>query len=342
MTKNLLVVSLAVLGLLYLCFKPQASAPRVTELTGMAMTVPYRVVIGEKLSSDKIKTVQNIVSAAFRQVDSLYNQWNPESEISKLNAAAGGVDIPISSEMSHFLNLVDRLVAVTGGLFDPSVEPAVQMWKPYLAAGITPSDEEVAALRPLVGWSHIHLKDKHLTKDSDQIKLNFDGIAKGFGVDLLVYNLVEAGFTSVFVEWGGEIKVAGNHPDNRPWRVYISGLQSSQVKQALATVELVESALATSGDYHQNWSVLCPDGVSRTYCHIINPVTLQPVEVRKSSIASASVLTSTCAAADALATAAMVLENRTDVESWALVLQEHYPSLQFWFAFRTMSSNQSR
>lgn len=334
MNRNLLLLSLVVLGLLYLCFKPQASPSPTTELSGLAMTIPYRIVIGEKLSPEQIQTVQNIVSAAFSQVDNLYNQWNPDSEVSKLNAAAGGIEIPISQEMTHFLDLIDRLVAITGGLFDPSVEPAVQMWKPYLAMGTTPSDEELAALRPIVGWSHIHLKDNLFKKDNELVRLNFDGVAKGFGVDLLVYNLVQAGFSSVFVEWGGEIKVAGSHPDNRPWRVYISGLQSSQVKQALATVELVESALATSGDYHQNWSVLCPDGTSRTYCHVINPVTLQPVEVRKNSIASASVLTSTCAAADALATAAMVLENRTDVESWALILQEQYPSLHFWFAYR--------
>lgn len=314
--------------------KTVETPPQTTEFSGTVMTVPYRIVIGEHLKTDQKRKAQQIISNTFAEINSRYNQWNPNSEISHLNSLDAYVEAQLSPEMENFLRLVDRMVQMTEGRFDPTIGPLKQLWVPHLEEGTIPSSQQIAIVWAKTGWHHIHINDNHFYKDQDGVNLNFDAVAKGFGVDLLSHNLFQAGFPSNFIEWGGEIKTTGQHPENRPWRVYISGVNSSKTEDALAFLELDNTAMATSGDYHQQWSVESQEGKLTIYSHIFDPYDLKPIQVKPGSIASASVRTSSCAVADALATAAMIFPDAAQSEQWAKRVQERYPSFTFWLASR--------
>jgi FAD:protein FMN transferase len=265
------------------------------------MTIPYCVKIGETLSKKKSDAVETLIINTFLEINEIYNYWNPESEISKLNRHDAYEKIPISNQLATFLLETDRIVHLTEGRFDPTVASIQQLWKNSLEKNTKPSHEILTATLDAVGWHNIHVQDTFFWKDHSETILDLSGIAKGLAVDLLIDRLFEMGFVSLYVEWGGEIRTHGHHPEGRPWRVAIMGL---------CTIDMNNQAIATSGIYIQNWNL---DG--DTYSHIIDPQTHEPI--KNSPITSATVLAPTCAEADAFATALMLFPSIEQAKAWA-------------------------
>ncbi len=296
---------------------------------GNEMTINYRIIIGKEVTPREKADIEGVIAATFDEVNTIFNKWNPHSELSKLNRMAAHTPIQMSPQMAHCLAITHEVVQLTEKRFDPTVNPLQNLWKKYLSRGGIPPENEISALIPAIGWDKIHLKNGMFSKDLALTSLDLGGIAKGLCVDMLVERLNQQGFPSVFVEWGGEIRVTGIHPEPRPWTISILGIQDSLPEHRIASVELKDEAIATSGDYLQNWTI---DGV--TYFHIIDPKTLMPLTMHPGSIASASIKAKSCAFADGLATAAMIFPSREEAEQWLTGLLQRYPDLSFWIITR--------
>ncbi len=321
------------LSLLILLGSCQSSSFHPTVFTQNVMTINYRILVGERLTTTQKAQIQNIIDATFHEIDHLYNKWNPSSELSQLNALPADTPYLLSKELFRFFEHLDMLIQLSEGYFDPTVEPLQQLWKKYLVQQRIPSLEEIEALKPCIGWHHIHFKDGIFYKDHGQTQLDLGGVAKGFCVDLLIERLQRANFQHLYVEWGGDMRTLGRHPAKRPWCVYISHLDNPDPTQAIAQLELTNRALATSGDYFQFWKVQL-EAEEKTYCHIFNPFTLTPLEVKSGSIASASLLAKDCLTADALAKVLMLFDNVEEAQAWIEKLQEQLPELACWLVVR--------
>ena len=297
---------------------------------GHAMTMEYKIIIGSPLSTTQRARIETIIADTFAEIDTIYNKWNPHSELSAINRHAGSIPIPLSQKLEALLLLTNKIVLLSEGRFDPTIEAVQSLWKSHFAKGTLPEADAINALRPITGWDKIQLSPGTLTKAANGVQLDLGGIAKGLGVDLLVENLNDAGFENLFVEWGGEIRTTGKHPEERPWRIFISRLENRDPDQAIAHLDLQDQAIATSGDYLQYWET-----EAGTFFHIIDPRTLQPLQVHENSIASASVLAKQCALADGLATAAMLFPTVVESQAWAEKLRESEPDLAFWIISRT-------
>ena len=99
------------------------------------------------------------------------------------------------------------------------------------------------------------------------------------------------------VEIGGEMRVSGTNAKGTPWRIAIES--PSELKQIETIISGVNAGIATSGDYRNYFEI-----ENRRYSHTLDPRSGYPV---KHSLASVTVIAPTCAEADALATAIMVL-----------------------------------
>lgn len=308
-----------------------ADHPRipVTTFTANALSIDYRISIGQPLDAEQCRRITQIIRTTFDQVDQIFNKWNPDSEISRLNRLKAKTEVSISEELAAFLVFIDQIVALTEARFDPTVEPLQQLWKQKLKVGQTPNNQEIAEIMPATGWDKVHFKNHTFYKDHDLVALDLGGIAKGYCVDLLVERLNAAGFLNVFVEWGGEIRVSGQHPDKRPWRIFISRFGDPNPENGIALLNLVDEAIATSGDYLQNWTV---SGI--TYYHIFDAKTYRPLVATDTSIASASVVAPTCALADGLATAAMMFPSIEEAQRWADQIRKQLPEVQFYLEAR--------
>lgn len=338
MNKRLVIV--VFYALFFTACSENTTEQPVTSFEGTAMTIDYRITLKAPLDKESQKLVKRIIAETFHEIDSIYNMWNPFSELSQLNQAGATTKLPLSPKLEKLLLLTDVLVKTTDGKFDPTIAPLQKIWKSALTQNKMPLEIDLDAVTPSVGWDKLHISDGLFWKDHPLTSLDLGGIAKGYGVDLLAERLHDAGFADVYVEWGGEIRTFGNHPEGRPWRVFISRLGDTTPERAIAFVELKNQALATSGDYLQNWSILNSDSDRFVhYSHILSPETKSPLEITRSSIASASVLANTCSEADGLATAAMMFRTVDEAYEWAKTLKEKQPELQFWFLSREQSPN---
>ncbi len=298
------------------------------------MTINYRILIGDKLTSEQRLKIQQIIQNTFTEIDLIYNKWNPRSEISLLNQLSVGQEHVLSPQLFEFFKHIDFFVKLTDGRFDPTVEPLYQLWKSHLEKNQLPPQEEIDLIKPAIGWDKVIFTEGKFQKLDSRTQLDFGGIAKGYCVDLLIERLTQSGLNHLFVEWGGEIRTTGRHPAGRPWSIYISKLGNTNPNEAVAQLNLINQAIATSGDYYQSWTINMQNGQTKTFCHIFNPITFSPLEVKAGSIASASLMASDCLTADTLAKVLMFFETAEEAEAWATTLQTIYPTMTYWMITR--------
>jgi FAD:protein FMN transferase len=282
------------------------------------MTIAFEVQAGSPLTEEQEAAIHRLIQETFEEVDRRYNKWNPDSEISRFNQFLSTDPFPLSLELHALLLQIDPLVALTGGLFDPSIEPLQQLWQ---SKDYEPSDEEIAAIAPAIGWHLIHFDDHFIWKDHPLAALDLGGIAKGYAVDLLFERISEQGIPHIYVEWGGEIRVSQSHPEKRPWLVGITPLNPHQPPRLLS---LANRAVATSGHYEQYRTA-----PSAVYSHVMNPLTLKPLRVKNGAIGSATVIAQKCVIADGIAKVGLFFDSEKEGEDWAKSL--HQPELSFYF-----------
>lgn len=301
-----------------LCFTLTAcqEKPKLTEFQKILFEMQFRLLIGDHLSDKQKSEIEGIVTTVFQEVDTVYNNWNPLSELSCLNRLPPYHQVTLSPRLTTLLHLSQTLYILSDGRFDATIEPLQRLWKSYLRQGKLPPEEEIRKIAPAIGWSHIHLDENQFWKDHPETAIDVGALSKGFALDCLTEKLQQLGYSNFYVEWGGEVCTSGHHPSGRSWKV---GILGSDV------LELNAGAIATSGDYFQCWEV---DG--EIYFHIIDPRTLYPLRSYPGSIASASVFTTSCALADGLATSLMLFSSSEEASIWA----DRLKSIRYWIIVR--------
>lgn len=250
------------------------------------------------------RVAQAAVDAALEAVNTAMSTYDPKSEISLINRTNIDSPMPLSAALAEVVAVAKRVHTVTGGAFDPTVAPLVRAYGfgPDEVDGI-PSEEDLAPLKERVGMQYLRFDQAGptLQKVREGVELDLGGIAKGFGVDKAAEALEDLGIEDYMVEVGGEIRVLGTKPEEKPWVLAIEKPKAGE-RRIHGTLSLPASggALATSGDY-RNFKK--HDG--ETVTHTFDPTTKEPALRRT---ASASVVRPTAVEADALATAMMVLE----------------------------------
>jgi thiamine biosynthesis lipoprotein len=310
---------------------PKVELNEVSEFQGVAMTVPYRILVGHPLDDQANVGVEEVIRSTFAEIDQIYNKWNPSSELSQFNRWPANLFFPASRDLLNFLNRTAGLVELTQGRFDPTVESIQGVWKESLERGEMPQDETLKRYRAAVGWDNLVLTPDTLLKKDDLTQLDLGGIAKGYCVDLLTERLEELGYQNLLIDWGGELTARGAHPSGRQWNVAIRGIE--QEASIEATTALQNIAIACSGDYYQFWTIE-NKGNRLEFFHIVDPFTGYLLEKRKDGIASISVTAMSCMEADAIATAMMLYPDASDAKAWGEELKRHVPGFQYWILNR--------
>lgn len=284
---------------------------------GIAMTIPYEVIVDTKIGRDSSEEIQRILSETFDEIDRTYNKWNPNSEVSRINALPRNQVMQLSPQLSKFLKHCARFVLIDPR-FDPTVEPLQGLLVAEHLRNSFPSDEKIASVKGAVGWSNLVFHEDRVYKKNSSTALDLSSLAKGYCVDLLSERLKNIGCNTLYVEWGGEIRVLGKHPQGRSWHIGVTTAKGMQ------TLALQDCAIATSGDYLQTWKVQ-----ERTYTHIVDIRLLTLKEIKESSIATATVIAHDCMTADALATMLLLCDDIDDAKKLIERLEVHFPESSF-------------
>ena len=275
-----------------------APEPQIFHISGATMGTGYNV--RWVASADQSEAVKTQVDERLAEINRVMSTYDPQSELSLLNQRR---DTPfrqtVSADLAEVLGLSLMLYQHSGGLFDVTVGPLVNLWGFGPAGDVTmaPSDEDINLALEQTGADAIRLDGAVLSLQSPRY-IDLSAIAKGWGVDEIAQLLESLGHRHYLVEIGGEIRVSGAKPGDIPWRIAIERPQQSLQQQAQLILEPGNRAVATSGDY-RNFFVA--DGVR--YSHTISPLSGKPVE---HSLASVSVIHESAALADGWATALTV------------------------------------
>ncbi|MEZ5528941.1 MAG: FAD:protein FMN transferase [Porticoccaceae bacterium] len=269
-------------------------------INGVTMGTTYEV----KIAPGKAKIPNDLssrVQQALDQLDSRFTTYSPGSELEQLNRGEVMQDISVSAEMLEVLQVADRVYQLTGGAFDPTVGPLVNLWGfgPDPSSSEIPPKETIRRQLARVGLDKLVVNtDGNSVRRTADIQLDLSAVAKGFAVDAVAELLESMGIANYLVEVGGELRLRGTKAEQQPWRIAIESpsLERHAVQQAMNPGD---AAVATSGDYRNYFE---KDG--KRYSHTIDPRTGYPVSHH---LASVTVVADTTAFADALATGLMVM-----------------------------------
>jgi len=269
-------------------------------LNGETMGTRYTAVFYAAAGIDTDEIGQRLAHAVSR-VDRQMSTWKADSDLNRLNAAAEQEWLPVPKELSTVLAAALRVSQQSGGAFDIAVGDLVQAW------GFGPGEQTITAQaltmplpRARLSASAALVVDSQRNRVRKRAPLNLDlnGIAKGFGVDELARCLEASNITRYLVGIDGEMRARGMKPDAQPWIVAIEK-PCRGVRQVMGVMELVDAAIATSGDY-RHWVEMS----GQSCAHTMNPVTGAPL---RNALAAVTVVAGSCMLADAWATALMVL-----------------------------------
>jgi thiamine biosynthesis lipoprotein len=166
-----------------------------------------------------------------------------------------------------------RLHADSGGYFDISVGPLTRLWGFQTKSYRLPAPEEITAALLLVDQDAIQEQSGSLVLGPG-MRLDWGGLAKGWGVDLAATALQGQGITRGFINAGGDLFCWGKNPAGSSWRV---GIKHPRRQGYLGVLSVSNVAVATSGDYQRYFE---KDGVR--YHHIFNPRTGYPARGKQS------------------------------------------------------------
>ena len=172
--------------------------------------------------------------------------------------------------MIEVLERAARLHRETGGAFDITARPLIERWRAARGAGGLPPEAEIEALRAESSWADLSLSATGARKGRESVRVDVDGIAKGFAIDRALAALESGGALGGMVEVGGDLAVFGRAPADGGWRI---GIRSPFAERVSGQIRVSTGAVCTSGGYARYTEI---DG--KRYSHILDPRTGMPVE----------------------------------------------------------------
>ena len=241
------------------------------------------------------------IQAAFEAFDNSLSMFNPHSVLSAVNANR---DTTTDALFEAMWAEATEVYTLSGGAFDITVAPLVKAFgfgrKSDQLSTINP--RTIDSIRQFVGFDKVELVDHHVYKSDRRVQIDGGAVAKGQACDVIAGLLYEHGCTNYLVDIGGEVVARGVNDKGEAWRIGITkpNLNNEGAQEELQEILAVSDIhMATSGNYRNFYYA----GEERR-SHTIDPRTGYPVQ---HSLLSATVISSSCMRADALATACMVL-----------------------------------
>jgi thiamine biosynthesis lipoprotein len=236
-------------------------------------------------------------TADVRRIEAKYSRYRDDSVTTRINRAAGGGPVVIDAETAALLAYADRCHALSDGLFDLTSGVLRRAWDWKQTPPQLPDEAALAAAVALVGWAGVEWNERAIRLPRAGMEIDFGGIGKEYAADRMATICMEHGILHGLVNLGGDVRAIGPQQDGAPWHVGIR--HPRHEGRAIASVELADGAVATSGDYERFFEI-----GGRRYCHILHPCTGMPAAYWQ----SVSVVAPLCVVAGSCSTIAMLRE----------------------------------
>lgn len=304
-----------------------SAAATLYRTTHPAMGTEYSLYLFAS-SREEAGSIAEPVFQEVDRVDALLSNYQPGSELSRINRDAFRQDITTDPETFRFLETCLTWSERSHGAFDISVGKLMKAWKFFGASGALPSPEELAAARNDVGWEKIRLGRERRTVRflSPGIELDPGGIGKGYAIDRAVKVLRARNVPAALLSAGSStIYALGAPPGETGWKVRVPSPRSET--NVISTVVLRDTSLSTANLSEKHF---VHEG--HLYGAIMDPRTLRPVE----GMLQATAISPSATDSDALSNALFILgeeervrllENRQ--QDCALIVLDKPPAAEY-------------
>ncbi|MBS3977019.1 MAG: FAD:protein FMN transferase [Syntrophomonadaceae bacterium] len=316
--KLFLVVAVSIALIVFGFILHQNEQPKEPQiLNEFAMDTFFRATLPGNVSAEE---KANLVDELHR-LDALLDRFDPLSDISRISLGApNAVEInPVTWQITK--DALD-LAAKTGGKFDPTIGPLVDLWGLTTHQGMLeqttsnslpwepPSQENIDKILPLVDYSLVELWENpyRIKLPKPGMVLDLGGIAKGYVLDRMVQLLKQRNHSFALIDFGGDVMAYGQHPEGRPWKLGIR--HPRKPEDMIAVLQVSNRAVVTSGDY-QRYRIFN----DQRFSHLVDPDIGRPVQ----ELTSVTIVAPTGIVADALSTAIFIMgkeKGQAMIESW--------------------------
>ncbi len=264
---------------------------RVYRWRGVVLGAAARITIVDRERAAAQAIVGDCL-AEIERLEGIFSLYQNGSALCRLNRAGALEDPP--ADLLRVLSLARRVSVVSAGAFDASVQPLWRLYADHFtkpgADPAGPSAKAIAEILETVNYRNIALAGDRVALSKPGMALTLNGIGQGYIADRVVAVMRARGLDRSLVDLG-EVYALGRHSPARPWRAGIADPRARN--SVVAEVDLVDSALATSGDYGTRFD---PAG---RFQHILDPKAGRPARYHR----GVSVKAPSAAIADALSTA---------------------------------------
>jgi thiamine biosynthesis lipoprotein len=204
------------------------------------------------------------------RIEDLLSYRKDDSVLARLNRDGASMKVPVGNEVFSLMSTAVEAARASGGAFDPTIGPLSRLWD-FDHGGRLPVDADVERDLGKVGYKFLEFDKGSLSVGFaiPGMAIDLGGIGKRYAMDRVADILKSRGVTSAIIDAGGDIRVIGTRPGKNGWRI---GVQHPRAAgKLLATLEVADAAVVTSGDYER---FFVKDGIR--YHHIIDPATGRP------------------------------------------------------------------
>jgi thiamine biosynthesis lipoprotein len=257
--------------------RPRANVEQSAQAMGTRLT--FVALTSRAADEPATRAAIDRAIAEVRHLEALMTTWRADSEVSRINDAAGKTAVVVGPETMSVIDKSLWTSEISSGVFDITFEVMHGLWKfdqdldPRL-----PSPALLAKRRKLIDYRQIvvdHEKSTVFLRNVET-KIGLGGIAKGYAIDRAANILLAAGVGDFMAQAGGDLYLHGHKADGSPW---VAGVRDPRGPEGsyFATMPVVDHAFSTAGDYERSFVI---DG--KRYHHILDPRTGYPATASRS------------------------------------------------------------
>ncbi len=219
----------------------------------------------------------------FLRLHKLYDNYNTYEglvNVMTLNEAAGKEGIRVDEDLFQLIQMAKDLYDKGLGKVNIAMGSVLSLWhearefaekNPTEAKLPDPQALKEASRHMDINKLVLDEKNRTVKLEDPAMSLDLGAVAKGYATDKIAQTVKKSGLKSGLISAGGNVKLIGENPMGREWRVGIEDPSESRGDPKVVVDLKADMSLVTSGDYQRYFIV---DG--KRYHHIIDPVSLEP------------------------------------------------------------------
>lgn len=169
---------------------------------------------------ERARRAAEAVEKDFNNMHTTWHAWKP-SEVTHVNELLATTEaFAVPPSVLPLIIRSQELSRKSGGLFNPAIGQLLNLWgfqNDERPPGPPPSPD---AIKTLVDahpdMDDLNLDGVTLRSGNPAVKLDLGGIAKGYGIDMVVDHLRQMGIRNAIINAGGNLRAIGRHGE-RPW-----------------------------------------------------------------------------------------------------------------------------